>query len=207
MRVVRGSDFGGSVQAIAPIFQVASQYKKSQIQGRQGDDIHVLLAPAGFAVGGLQVGAGAWTDAVRLVYMRLAGNKLLTEEREYSEWVGGDGGRTSEILGDGGLVIGVVGTIRENVQSLGLMYVSSEELTVKPVAQNEKPAHTAAEVRVWKSAGGKHSIKAMLKAVEDGKATLVTSDGRTISVLVEKLSEQDQEYLRMQKDSADKEAK
>ena len=62
----------------------------------------------------------------------------------------------------------------------------------------------------WTSSNGKHKIKAKLVKVENGVVTLKTSKGKTITVEVEKLSDEDQEFLENQEDassSGDKEDK
>src|SRR5262249_16238044 len=98
LRVVCGSVFGRSVQGVEPIFQVGNRYVGGGIKGVPGNDEQVLLAPPGFAVGGVEVASGLLVDAIRLVYMPVDGKKLDSEKLQLSEWVGGEGGNPREII-------------------------------------------------------------------------------------------------------------
>jgi hypothetical protein len=55
--------------------------------------------------------------------------------------------------------------------------------------------------RLWTSRNGKHKIKAKLIKVEDGVVTLKTPKGKTITVEVEKLSDEDQEFIENQENA------
>lgn len=50
-------------------------------------------------------------------------------------------------------------------------------------------------VRVWVDSTGSHAVKATLIEVKDEKAVLITPDGRRISIPIDKLSTNDQEYI------------
>lgn len=204
-RVVVGDSFGGSVQAIEPIFQVGGKYVRSTLHGQEGDDRQLLLAPPGHAVGGVQVGAGLLMDAMRLVYLPIDGNRLDTRDRMYSEWVGGDGGGTTECVSDGSFVVGLGGTYeREEMKSLRLAYVNREAVELagvaeeksndKAVAKTEGDA-TTSEMRRWTSADGKFSITGRLENFDGKTATIVKGDGKRAKVPAEKLSPKDQGYL------------
>jgi hypothetical protein len=207
-RVVIGDSFGGSVQAIEPIFQVGRKYELSRLHGEAGQNVKLLLAPPGYAVGGVQVGAGLLMDAMRLVYMPVDGKRLNAGDREYSEWVGGSGGGTSECVSDGSLVVGVGGTYeREALMSLRLAYVNPDD--VKATSENEeetseKSAADAASagddaapsgMRRWTSADGKFSVVGRLEDFDGKMATIVKGDGKRAKVPAEKLSAKDQGYL------------
>lgn len=206
-RVVVGDSFGGSVQAIEPIFQVGGKYVRSTLHGQEGDDSQLLLAPPGHAVGGVQVGAGLLMDAMRLVYLPIDGNRLDVRDRKYSEWVGGDGGGTSECVSDGSFVVGLGGTYeRDEMKSLRLAYVDREDVKLAgPGEENDtykssestRAADDAAvgEMRRWTSADGKFSIVGRLADFDGKTATIVKADGKRAKVPAEKLSPKDQGYL------------
>jgi hypothetical protein len=59
-------------------------------------------------------------------------------------------------------------------------------------------AASAAEFRTWTDSTGKHTLKAKLDAVEDGKAILIRENGKKVRIAVEKLSKADQEFLEKQ---------
>jgi len=52
------------------------------------------------------------------------------------------------------------------------------------------------ELRTWADATGRFTVKAQCRGVKDGEAVLETADGRVVRVPVEKLSEQDREFLK-----------
>jgi hypothetical protein len=204
-RVVVGDSFGGSVQAIEPIFQVGGKYVRSTLHGQEGDDGQLLLAPPGHAVGGVQVGAGLLMDAMRLVYLPIDGNRLDVRDRTYSEWVGGDGGGTTECVSDGSFVVGLGGTYeREEMKSLRLAYVDRDDVELagaaaeksndKAIAKTKSAAKTN-EMRRWTSADGKFSITGRLENFDGKTATIIKGDGKRVKAPAEKLSPKDQGYL------------
>ena len=50
--------------------------------------------------------------------------------------------------------------------------------------------------RTWADATGRFSVKARCRGVKDGEAVLETDDGRVVRIPVEKLSEEDREFLK-----------
>ena len=66
---------------------------------------------------------------------------------------------------------------------------------VKPAGkETSKP-----ERRTWADASGRFSVKARCRGVKDGEAVLETDDGRVVRVPVEKLSDDDREFLKAKK--------
>ena len=53
-----------------------------------------------------------------------------------------------------------------------------------------------AESRLWKDSTGKFQVRATLLEQTDSSVRLRTADGREISVLVDRLSQEDQDYLQ-----------
>lgn len=65
-----------------------------------------------------------------------------------------------------------------------------------------KPADEPdAGLRVWTDASGQHRVEAILIKLEDGKVVLRRRDGRVVALPLEKLSRQDQDYVRRCGDS------
>lgn len=62
--------------------------------------------------------------------------------------------------------------------------------------QADQPQHR--EMRTWSDASGKFSVTARLKSVRSGSAKLVKEDGSEISVPIDRLSEDDQAYIKDQ---------
>ena len=69
------------------------------------------------------------------------------------------------------------------------------ELLKRPAAA-QKANETAAELRAWTDSSGQFRIEAELVGLADAKVMLKKADGKVVSVPVERLSEQDQEWLR-----------
>jgi hypothetical protein len=202
VRVIRGDVFNGCVQGIEPIFQVENRYVGSRLAGTQGEDEHLLLAPPGYAVGGIEIASGLMMDAIRMFYFPLKDNRLDIKSPKPSEWVGGNGGRTRIIIGDGGFIVGLAGSHKDTLQSIALVYTRADDVTVAPpkAASATKAvaskAEAAPELRLWKSSSGKFSVKAKLDGLDGSDVKLITEDGRNITVPVEKLSEADQKVLK-----------
>ena len=68
--------------------------------------------------------------------------------------------------------------------------------------EDEKAADTeskeAMPTRMWHDASGAFSLEAQLLGVEDGKVRLKKADGRTVSIAVDRLSDEDQKFLARQ---------
>lgn len=79
---------------------------------------------------------------------------------------------------------------------------------IRPAAGAAKPAAKlpaeAAKPRTWTDSTGKFSVEATLADIKDGQATLKRTDGRTVTLPVERLSQADQDYLKeLQKAAAE----
>jgi hypothetical protein len=58
-----------------------------------------------------------------------------------------------------------------------------------------EPAKTSSAMRTWKDASGKYTIEAKMVGFADGLVQLERPDGTTISVPLEKLSDEDQKFV------------
>jgi S1-C subfamily serine protease len=65
-----------------------------------------------------------------------------------------------------------------------------------PDEQDEPAADGGDGYRTWTSRNGKFSVKAKMLRVANGSVTLVTRKGKKITVDIEKLSDDDQEFIR-----------
>ena len=66
---------------------------------------------------------------------------------------------------------------------------------VAPPTVGKKPADEPA-LRTWTSSNGKFTLQAQCVGVTDGKVQLKISDGKTVTLPLEKLSQADQDYLK-----------
>lgn len=61
-----------------------------------------------------------------------------------------------------------------------------------------KPKKPEREARTWQDASGQFKVEATLKSMASGKVKLIKADGTEISVPVERLSDDDQAYIKAQ---------
>ena len=81
-----------------------------------------VVAKEGYAVAGLVVDAGRWVQAIRLIFMKLDGDRLDPLDTYQSDWIGNPSADEPKTLaGDGQLVVGVYGGKGIVVDSLGLI--------------------------------------------------------------------------------------
>ena len=63
-------------------------------------------------------------------------------------------------------------------------------------------ANSSAEARIWTDRSGTHKIDAEFVAVQGQRVLLQTTEGRTVAVPIDRLSETDQDFLRNQQQTA-----
>ena len=207
LNVIRGEEFSGNVAGVEPIYQVGGRYRSSGVFGSVDGESQKLLAPPGYAVGGVEIRKGLVMDAIRLVYMPIDGTELDTEQaralgmgwRRRRRPAGADrrrqpGGR----LG---------GTADENgLQSVRLHFVVPEKVEDRSESLDGSNEIADCGVAKWTSANGKFSIEARLKSIAGENVLLVDKSGKTVRVPLEKLSDADREYVDGQSEASPFEA-
>lgn len=81
--------------------------------------------------------------------------------------------------------------------SVGNTAAPAVEAPVPPVA-SEKSARPQRETRTWRDRSGQFSVSARLVGVLMGKVTIAKADGSEVVVPMERLSQEDQDYIRAQ---------
>ncbi len=82
-----------------------------------------LLAKDGYAVGAIQVDADESVDAVRVAFMRIAGNRLDQKDSYVSDWIGTPTGRPPKTLNSkGAFVVGVHFRSTAILEAVGLIF-------------------------------------------------------------------------------------
>ena len=111
-------------------------------------------------------------------------------------------GRKKDCFGDGGCAmhlypIGPTQSVRK-VAPRAVAVDSSESKPAATTAKKKAPPVAArpVDVRTWQDATGQFSLKASFLRFGAGVVTLRKEDGSTLKVPMEKLSEEDQEYIR-----------
>ena len=74
--------------------------------------------------------------------------------------------------------------------------VVTTTLTPDESVQQEATPKPTPEWRVWRSAGGKFEVEAQFVSRAGNAVKLATKDGQTLTVAVDRMSEEDQQWLR-----------
>ncbi len=189
--LVQGTNWGGAVQAIQPIYQVHDRYVRGHMCGRPGATEIQVLAQPGCAVAGLRLRAGLVLNAVQLAFAPLQETRLDTPQMYFSEWIGSAGGNPREFSGEGRAVAGLFGKYEQDLHGLGVFVVDRLE-----IGDAEMPA--AASPRTWTSADGRFSVVATFAEVVEGEVVLRKENGATVRVSLNKLSDADREFIEQQ---------
>ena len=100
----------------------------------EGEGIRLppAVAKQGYAVGGMVLKSGADVDGMRLLFMRVQGDRLDPSDSYQSEWFGGRGGGGETKVGaDGRAILGIYGNKRRTHASLGLILPRTPEQSKK----------------------------------------------------------------------------
>ena len=114
------------VQAVRPIFRAGDKETLGQQQGTNLTNVIKVVAKPGYAVGAMNVKAGANADGLSITFMRIKGDRLDPADAYESPWVGDSapGGRNI-LTGAGRLVVGIHGNKnKDNSTGIGLLFAS-----------------------------------------------------------------------------------
>ncbi len=125
--------------AVQPIFLTAGGEVLGNVYGsaERGAVPQVAKAKPGYAVGALFIRGGGGFDAFRPIFMRIKGNALDTSDRYDGPHVGGEGGGSGTLGGDGNFIVGIHGKVNDT----GWMS------TMSPVLVSEETSTPAVESR------------------------------------------------------------
>ena len=132
LRCAKGTNWGGAIQAVQPIYQVGPGYAVGGRHGKLGGDEQTLVAKPGYAVGAVQARAGLALNAVQLVFYRIAGQRLDPADRYASPWVGCEGGSPYQLDPQGDPIIGVFGHWADDLVSVGVEPTQSLPAAIPP---------------------------------------------------------------------------
>jgi hypothetical protein len=199
LRCFQGTNWGGALRAVQPVYQVGSRQAAGQRCGQPGGDEHPVLAKPGYAVGAMNARAGLVLNAVQLVFYRIDGRRLDPTDSYASEWVGSEGGSPYQLDARGDPILGVFGGWHEDVIYLGIEPGEQIEEPAESAAVTSAPgasAPTPQDFRTWTSADGNFTVEAKLVEMAGDQLTLERRDGKRITVPRGKLSESDIAYVR-----------
>ncbi|HVX86910.1 MAG TPA: hypothetical protein VH253_19155 [Phycisphaerae bacterium] len=124
------------IESLQPIYLTASGVAFGGLHGRPNMHNFVdLVAPPGYAVGGMNVAGGGGFNSVSLIYAKLDGGSLDTTDTFTTQKVGGDGGGGAVPLSSGASpIIGLVGKSQADGGYMGLGIITMP-MTDAPQAQ------------------------------------------------------------------------
>jgi hypothetical protein len=189
MILSKGTNWGGALRAVQPIYQVEDRYELGQRHGQAGGNEVQVLARPGYVVAGLRIRSGLVLNAAQLLFLRWDGKQLNSRDAYEADWVGADGGRPAEIFAEGRALAGIFGRYKDDLHGLGVGAIPQLRVASSSAAAPERP-------RTWRSSDGQYTIEATLVEVADDHAVLRREDGRTVKVPVSRLSADDQSYLK-----------
>jgi hypothetical protein len=201
LRLAKGMNWGGALQAIQPIYQSKDSYVLGQRHGKSGGEEIEVLAKPGYAIGAINVRAGLVVNAVQVIFYRIDGMQLNPNDRLETQWIGCDGGSPSRLDPRGDPITQIFGTWEEDLISLGLQPSSALPESLPLAAGQTIQANDAVAeepLRTWTSADGKFTVEARLVSVEDDTVVLKRADGRMVKIALTKLSDADREFVREQ---------
>ena len=116
LRLTKGTNWGGAIRAVQPIYQTGDQYQLGLRHGRKGGASHVqIIARPGYAIGKISIRAGLAMNAVQVEFQRVVGSKLDPQDNYQSKWIGCAGGNAYEPLSsDGNPIAGISGSFLDD---------------------------------------------------------------------------------------------
>jgi len=112
----------GCIGGIRPVFQGPTGDVDGANSGQTGKE--TLVGRPGYVVGGMIARGTDRLNAFKLIFVKLAGNRLVMSDRYESDWIGDKtGGQATKFDGKGKSIIGIVGTATETeCRGLGLLF-------------------------------------------------------------------------------------
>jgi hypothetical protein len=123
VRVTYIERFGGpKVRSVQPIYRSdKGGHYAGLIHGESIGPTFTVVARPGYAVGGLVTHTGLTVDGFGIVFMKVDGDRLDPNDTYNSPWIGDrQGGSPGEVMSSGGLVVGLQGRAKNEVNALGL---------------------------------------------------------------------------------------
>jgi hypothetical protein len=114
--------FGGpKVRSVQPIYRSDKNHYPGLTYGEAVGPVFTVVARPGYAVGGLVTHTGLTVDGFGIVFMKIDGDRLDPNDSYNSPWIGDrKGGSPGEVMSRGGLVVGLQGRAKNEVNAIGL---------------------------------------------------------------------------------------
>jgi hypothetical protein len=123
VRVTYIERFGGpKVRSVQPIYRSDNNnHYPGLTYGEAIGPVFTVVARPGYAVGGLVTHTGLTVDGFGIVFMKVDGDRLDPSDTYNSPWIGDrKGGSPGEVMSKGGLIVGLQGKAKKELNGLGL---------------------------------------------------------------------------------------
>jgi hypothetical protein len=114
-----------TINALRPIYLTRTGEKLGNWLGPPPANPITLKAKTGYILGGVNIRAGLLIDGMSVKFMKRDKDRLLVQDSYDSEWIGGNGGSSATIGGQGHFFAGICGHLNDQRSpvSLGLITV------------------------------------------------------------------------------------
>lgn len=122
VRVTYIERFGGpKVRSVQPIYRSDKGHYAGLTYGEEVGPVFTVVARPGYAVGGLVTHTGLTVDGFGIIFMKVDGDRLDPNDTYNSPWIGDrKGGGPGEVMSRGGLVVGLQGRAKNELNAIGL---------------------------------------------------------------------------------------
>jgi hypothetical protein len=113
---------GPKISSIQPIYRVGEKLVDGERQGGLLGEETTEVAKPGYAVGAINTHTGLTVDGFEMVFMKIDGDRLDSDDSYTSEWLGDEkGGSPRNVSSNGKIPVGLQGRAGKEVYGLGLI--------------------------------------------------------------------------------------
>lgn len=121
--------FGGHliVKSVRPVYQTRDGEKTGQWHGVPHGTVHRVTGKEGYVVTAIVARHGHRLDGLRLIYMKVRGDRLNPDDTYRSKWIGGLGGGGETLYGTyGNPVVSIFGRQGSDLDSVGFVQLETK---------------------------------------------------------------------------------
>jgi hypothetical protein len=113
---------GPKISSIQPIYRIGEKLVDGERQGGLLGEETTEVAKPGYAVGGINTHTGLTVDGFEMVFMKIDGDRLDSDDSYTSQWLGDEkGGSPRNVSSNGKIPVGLQGRAGKEVYGLGLI--------------------------------------------------------------------------------------
>jgi hypothetical protein len=112
------------VKSVQALYQKGGARTDGETMGVPQGNVLEVAAKPGYAVGGILAGGKSRVNAMKVIFMRISGNRLNPFDAYESDWIGGSRVMPeTKLVGDGSPIVGIHGRRGSDVDALGLIFL------------------------------------------------------------------------------------